>query len=236
MKRMKPHFNIAALRFLRGLARNNDREWFAARKTLYASEVQAPFLAIVEAVSQAMTEFAPSHLRPANKVVLRIYRDTRFSADKRPFKQHVAAWWGPGGAEKTSGAGFYLHISGKEVVVAAGIFMPTPEQLAALRGFIGENGDALQSLLSSKTLRTLMPERDDHALTRVPRGYASDHPFAELLRARRIGVSATLPADVATSPALTMEVIKRFRAASTLIEMLNAPLLKRAAKKSRSLF
>ena len=72
-------------------------------------------LAIVRKITDAMVDFAPNHVRPAEKSLFRIYRDTRFSSDKRPYKTHVAAWWSHQGLEKTSGAGYYFHVSAKEI-------------------------------------------------------------------------------------------------------------------------
>ena len=129
----QPYFSKEALKFLRGLKRNNDREWFEARRSIYEQELKRPMLAVIERVSDAMAEFAPAHVRPAQKSMMRIYRDTRFSADKTPYKTHVAAWWTRNGLEKTSGGGYYFHLSAKEVVIAAGIYMPEREQLLAIR-------------------------------------------------------------------------------------------------------
>ena len=128
-----PHLRKEGIAFLRALARNNDREWFNERKAVYETELKEPMLAIIRQVTDAMTDFAPEHVRPAEKTYFRIYRDTRFSKDKRPYKDHVAAWWSHQGLGKTSGAGFYFHVSPKEVTIAAGAYMPEKEQLAAIR-------------------------------------------------------------------------------------------------------
>ncbi len=77
-------------------------------------------LAIIRYVTDAMMDFAPEHVRPAEKSLFRIYRDTRFSSDKRPYKDHIAAWWTHTGLDKTSGAGYYFHVSPKEVNTVAG--------------------------------------------------------------------------------------------------------------------
>ena len=121
---MATHFSPEAMKFLRGLARNNDREWFEARRAVYERAVKAPMLALVDEITAAMTEFAPEHVRPAHKIMMRIYRDIRFSKNKQPYKTHLAAWWARRGMEKTSGGGFYLQISPQQVMVAAGVYMP----------------------------------------------------------------------------------------------------------------
>ena len=93
-------------------------------------------LAIIRKVTDAMMEFAPAFVRPAEKCLFRIYRDTRFSANKLPYKTHVAAWWSHQGLEKTSGAGYYFHVSAKEVIIAAGAYMPEKDQLSAIRHWL----------------------------------------------------------------------------------------------------
>src|ERR1700742_4022420 len=145
---MAAAFQPESLKFLRGLVKNNDREWFETRRALYERSLKAPMLAVVEEINHAFEEFAPEHVRPAHKVMMRIYRDIRFSKDKRPYKHHVSAWWSRRGMEKTSGGGFYLQISATEVLVAAGVYMPQPEQLLAIRRWMAENHESYRKLLS----------------------------------------------------------------------------------------
>ena len=138
-ERALPYFRPEGLKFLSGLARNNRREWFQARRDTYERELKTPMLEIIRRVNDALAEFSPEHLRSPEKCMMRIYRDTRFSSDKTPYKKHVAAWWACEGMEKTSGGGFYFHVSAKELVIAAGVFMPQREQLLAIRTWLLEN-------------------------------------------------------------------------------------------------
>src|ERR1700723_2753594 len=129
----RPGFTEEALRFFRGLKRNNRREWFEERREIYERAVKAPMLALIEQLTLGMTDYAPAHVRPAAKCLFRIYRDTRFSADKSPYKSHLGAWWSRSGLEKTSGAGYYMHVSSTDLVIAAGAYMPEKEQTLAIR-------------------------------------------------------------------------------------------------------
>ena len=147
------HLRPEGLAFLRNLARNNDREWFTPRKAVYEAELKEPMLAIIRKVTDAMMDFAPAFVRPAEKCLFRIYRDTRFSANKLPYKTHVAAWWSHQGLEKTSGAGYYFHISAKEVVVAAGAYMPEKDQLAAIRHWLLDHHAEFRKLLQKPAVR-----------------------------------------------------------------------------------
>lgn len=231
---MPTHLTPEALRFLRGLLRHNDRDWFEARRPLYERSLKTPFLALIEEINTAMEVFAPDHVRPAHKIALRIYRDIRFSSDKRPYKRHVSAWWACRGMEKTSGAGFYLQIGPSELLLAAGVYMPGRDQLLALRRWMSANHPAYRA-----SLRKLLDARaasfrpiDPQPLTRMPRGFAADDPADDLLRARNWGVHASLPSDLALDPSLLPRILRHFRLAAPLVHSLNRAILDNAPSPS----
>lgn len=231
-----PHFTPAALRFLRGLARNNDRDWFNERKPIYEAEVKRPMLAVIEAVTVAMADFAPAHMRPAEKIMMRIYRDTRFAKEKHPYKTHASGWWVRAGLEKTSGAGFYLQVSPARVEIAAGAFMPAPEQLLAMRRYLLEHAEEYRKLGSARGVRQLFKEVDGNPLIRSPKGFPAEHAAAPLFRQRQWGVSAALPAEAALEAGFAATVAKYFRAAAPLVELLNRPLTVEQTRPRRPLF
>lgn len=220
------HFHPAALKFLRSLKLHNDREWFNARKPIYESELKAPMLALIAELNQALPI---DFVRDPAKIMMRIYRDTRFSKNKLPYKQHLSAWWARRGMEKTSGGGFYLEVSPQRVLVAAGCYMPERDQLLAIRRHLLEHHAQYRSLLAAKKLRTagLLPiERA--MMTRPPKGFAADHPAIDLIMQRQWGVAAELPADLALSPSLGAEILKRLQLAAPLVALLNEPLMRSA--------
>lgn len=232
---LHPYFTQAGLRFLRSLKRNNHRDWFHQRKPIYEAEIKRPMLAVIEAVTAAMMDFAPGHVRPPEKIMLRIYRDTRFSSDKRPYKSHIAGWWVHDGLQKTSGAGFYLHISGAEVEIAAGAFMPDAEQLLAIRRFLLEHHAEYRRL--ARALQRRLPQDENGSpLTRSPKGFPAEHPAADLFRRKRWGFGVSLAAQAATQPDFAQTVAGYFRAAAPLVALLNRPLLARAERPRRPLF
>lgn len=222
---MATHFSNESLKFLRGLKRNNDRAWFDARKKIYEKELKAPMLAVIAEVNDAMVEFAPENVRPPQKAMMRIYRDVRFSSDKSPYKTQVAAWWAREGLEKTSGGGYYFHVSATEVTIAAGVYMPEREQLLAIRRYLVEHHAELRELLAGKKLKTKLSEFDGRRLTRPPKGFAAEEAAMDLLRCRQWGVAATLPVEVATKPTLVKEIVERFRLAAPVVRLLNTPLV-----------
>src|ERR1017187_9328776 len=232
-----PYFRPEALTFLRNLARNNDREWFAPRKPIFEAELKEPMLAIVRKVTDAMMGFAPAFVRPAEKCLFRIYRDTRFSANKLPYKTRVAAWWSHQGLEKTSGAGHYFHVSAQEVVTAGGAYMPEKDQLTALRPWLLDNHAAFRKLLQKPAVRRTFSEFEGNSLIRPPKGFCRDHPAIDLVQCRQWGLSTTLPAAAALEPDFASTLIRHFRLAAPVVNALNTPIAASLAKpKKRVLF
>jgi uncharacterized protein (TIGR02453 family) len=219
-------FGNEALRFLRGLKRNNRREWFEERRGIYEGELKAPMLALIERLNEGMVDYAPAHIRPAGKCLFRIYRDTRFSADKSPYKSHLGAWWARSGMEKTSGGGYYMHVGTTEFVIAAGVYMPAKEQLLAIRRRLMEHHAEWKGLIEDKRLLRAFKVHDPMALTRAPKGFPEDHPAIEWIKWRQWGVTAHLPAETALKPGLAEEIEKRFRLAAPMVDFLNAPLVR----------
>ena len=230
------HLHPEGLAFLRNLARHNDREWFTPRKAVFEAELKEPMLAIIRKVTGAMESFAPSFVRPAEKCLFRIYRDTRFSADKKPYKTHVAAWWSHQGLEKTSGAGYYFHIDAKEVVIAAGAYMPEKDQLAAIRHWLLDNHLEFRKLLQKPAVRKTFSEFEGNALTRPPKGFPKEHPAMDLIRCRQWGLSAMLPASAALDPGFAATLIRHFRLAAPVVDALNTPIAAALAPRKKVLF
>lgn len=231
-----PHFTPQALDFLRKLKRNNRREWFEARRDLFERELKLPMLALIERLTQGMADYAPDHLRPAHKCMMRIYRDTRFSADKTPYKNRVAAWWTRNGLEKTSGGGYYLSLSATDLVIAAGLYMPPKEQLLAIRRHLLAHHAEFRRLIENKKLRVKMELHDTQALTRPPKGFCAEHAAIEWIKWRQWGVIATLPASHALEAVVGAKIEKYFRLASPLVDFLNRPLLRTTEGKTKSGF
>ena len=222
----RKYFDEEALRFLRGLKRNNKREWFEARRGTYEEKLKTPMLALIERLTEGMAVYAPAHMRPAGKCMFRIYRDTRFSADKSPYKTHLGAWWARSGLEKTSGGGYYMHVGAEEFVIAAGVYMPEKAQLLAIRRRLLEHHAEWKKLIEDKKLLRAFKVHDPMALTRPPKGFPAEHPAMEWIKWRQWGVTAHLPPERALQPGLAEEIEKRFRLAAPLVDFLNAPLVK----------
>jgi uncharacterized protein (TIGR02453 family) len=193
-------------------------------------------LAIIRKVSEAMESFAPAYVRQAEKCLFRIYRDTRFSADKQPYKTHVAAWWMLDGLKKTSGAGFYFHISAKEVVIAAGAWMPEKDQLAAIRHWLLDHHAEFRRLLQNPSVRRTFAEFEGNALTRPPKGFPCEHPAMDLIRCRQWGLATTLPATAALKSGFAAVLTRHFRLAAPVVDALNTPITAALTPRKKVLF
>src|SRR6478735_435328 len=108
---MPSPFTAKTLSFLRALKRNNEREWFRARKPEYERHVRGPMLALLEQLAPDLRSFAPELVCDPKVSLYRIYRDTRFSEDKSPLKTHIAAMFPWRGLAKHEGAGMYFHVA-----------------------------------------------------------------------------------------------------------------------------
>jgi uncharacterized protein (TIGR02453 family) len=193
-------FRPAALTFLRALKRNNTREWFQAHRDDYEGEVRAPLAALVEEMDVRLAGLAPEIVGDPKRSLFRIHRDVRFSNDKSPYKTNAAAWFyhgdagrGVGSTTPHGGAGFYFHMEPGASMIGGGIWMPPRPTLARLREEIDEKHASLRRILRDATFRKRFGTLDESAkLTRMPRGYAEDHPAADLLRHQSFTVGRIL--------------------------------------------
>ena len=222
MRSSFPGFPREAIDFFRGLARNNKREWFQPRKQLFEEQVKQPMRALVESVNAALMSFAPEFVTEPGKAIFRIYRDTRFSKDKTPYKTQIAATFHRRGAGSSSDAGYYFAISHKEVAIGGGVYMPQPPELLAIRNHIAQKHEEFRRILRARQVRQLFGGMQGDQLSRVPKGFACDHPAADLLRFKQLILYVELPPDLATTPALYTEIVKRFRAMSPFLAFLTA--------------
>jgi uncharacterized protein (TIGR02453 family) len=225
MKTKFPGFAPEAIAFLRELKENNDREWFTPRKHIYEEQVRLPMIELVRAIHGEMLRFAPQYVGEPAKCVFRIYRDTRFSKNKIPYKTNVAASFRRAG--KHEGAGYYFSVSPDEIEVGGGIYMPAPETLLTMRRHIAENHEEFRKTFDTAKLRKLMGELYGESAARAPKGFDPEHPAIDLIKRKQFCLFTSLDAKLATTPKITTEVVKRFEAILPFLEFLNAPLLDR---------
>lgn len=211
------------MKFLRSIKRNNNREWFQARKHIFEAELKEPMTRLVEEINGALIKFAPEYVTEPKKAIFRIYRDTRFSEDKTPYKTHIAAWFKRSGFNDKSAGGFYFHVSADDLVVAGGVYMPPPDQIFAIRTHLLDHYERYWTITSSKKVKALLDHFERNRLSRDPKGFPKDHPAGELIRQKQWGYGATLPATIATTSKLQAEIVKRFEVLTPIVDFLNEP-------------
>jgi uncharacterized protein (TIGR02453 family) len=215
------------VRFFRSLKRHNRREWFQPRKHLFEQHVKTPMLELVSAINADLAKFAPDYVTEPKNAVFRIYRDTRFSADKTPYKTHIAASFARRGGERLGAGGFYFSVSHDVIEVAAGIWHPDREVTLLVRNHIAETHQELSRILANKKGRKLTGSLGGAALTRSPKGFDPEHPAAGFIKMKDWILDVTLDPSLATTPKLHGEIVARFRAMTPLIQYLNRPLIAR---------
>jgi uncharacterized protein (TIGR02453 family) len=217
-------FSPQALSFLRNLKRNNRREWFQPRKAQYESLIKFPMMELVGCLNEEFARFAPYYVTPPQKATYRIYRDTRFSRDKSPYKTHISAIFPRYTAVKREGAVFYFHFTEKELLIFGGVYMPEPDELRAYRALLGERHEELEAILAEKKLRRLFGRLEGEQLSRIPKGFPCDHPAESLLRRKQWYLESTLDARVLTTPRLLPELARHFEAMAPFVEFMNQAL------------
>ena len=222
---MASPFTRKTLAFLRALKRNNDRDWFRARKPDYEQHVRGPMIELLQQLARDLPGFAPDLVSDPRVCLFRIYRDTRFSSDKRPLTTNVAAHFPSRKFPKGEGAGLYVEVAPQWVWMGGGIYMPSSSELNAIRSAIADDHRRFRRVVSAPSFRRTVGELSGEQLTRVPRGYAKDHPAAEYLRHRQFIGGREYPADFAMSPRFYSELLTVFRGIAPLVGFLNRAIV-----------
>lgn len=225
-------FKPAAFKFLRSLAKHNDREWFEKNRSIYESELRAPLSALAEDVDVRLATLAPEIVGDPKRSLFRIHRDVRFSNDKSPYKTHVACWFhhvdagrGVGTQAAHGGAGFYFHMEASRASIGGGIWMPPRNALQKIRESIEEDPEPLRALLATMTIkRQFGGLAEENMLTRMPRGYADSHPAASLLRHRSFTLGRELALKDLESARLPDILAKEYGKLLPLVRWINHAL------------
>jgi uncharacterized protein (TIGR02453 family) len=217
-------FTTETLRFLRALKRNNDREWFRARKDRYEEHVRGPMVALIERLALDFKRFAPEIVASPKASLYRIYRDTRFSDDKTPLKVQVSASFRWKGLAKGEGAGLYLEVHPQWVWMGGGFWRPPMPALVRIREHIAVTYPEIDRIATARSFTRLFTELDGEKMTRVPRGFPQDHPAAEYLKFRQFLGGREFPPEFATTREFYPTLVETYRALMPLIRFLNAPL------------
>jgi uncharacterized protein (TIGR02453 family) len=183
------------LDFLRKLGKNNNRDWFEKNKALYLAAKED----VEKSIDTMITGIRTFDKRigsdlTAKKCMFRIYRDVRFSKDKRPYKTNMGASINPGGNKMAPAPGYYIHIEPGNAFVAGGMWMPPAPELAKIRQEIDYNFPEFKKIVSDKNFKKYFGGlNQDDKLSTTPKGYAKDHPAIEFLRLKSFIVVSEIP-------------------------------------------
>jgi len=211
------------LDFLSDLKKHNNKAWFEKNRSAYET-AKGNFETLVY---QLIGEYGKTEDLggiTAKDCVMRIYRDTRFSKDKSPYKTNMSASIAPGGKKSTS-LGYHLHIQPHgETIIAGGLYMPTPEQLARFREAIDRDATPLKAITNNKEFKNYFGALEGEKVKTVPQGYGRDHPEIELLRFKQVVVVHHLSDEIVLAPDFGAHVIKTFKAMKPFLDYLNGIL------------
>ena len=234
------YFTPASLRFFRGLAKNNRKDWFEAHRAEYEEHVKQPMAELVREMDLRMTKFAPEMVGDPKRSMFRLNRDIRFSNDKSPYKTHAACWFFHGdGSSKVGkeahggGAGFYFHLQPGACFTGGGLWMPPRPALQRLRAAIAADPKGFAKLvLAPRLVKRLRGLSEESMLKRAPRGYDESHPAARWLRHQSFTVGRPVSDAEATSGRLTTALEGDFILMLPLVRWLNSVLgLKPASRR-----
>ncbi|WP_114748072.1 DUF2461 domain-containing protein [Pleomorphovibrio marinus] len=211
------------LQFLKELSANNHKPWMDANREWY-DEVRQDFLSEVEGLLKMLSLVDPSLgiLKPKD-CVFRQNRDIRFSKDKRPYKENMAAYFSPKG-KKSAGPGFYLHIQPQGSFLAGGVWMPPSEELKKIRQEIDYAGKELHKILSEPTFSGYFGGLEGEQLKTSPRDYEPDHPYIDLLNFKSFIVSKKLEDKEVNSGAYIRMAEEAFVKMQPFLEFLSRAL------------
>jgi uncharacterized protein (TIGR02453 family) len=211
-------FRAAAFEFLSGLRDNNDPAWFKPRKALYEAEVLAPFRELIVAVADELRGTGMPLVGDPQRAIFRIYRDVRFSPDKRLYKTHAGAVLTRSGDKRDPGL-LYLHVAPGESMAAAGFWHPEPSLLSKLRRAILADADAFLEMTADLE-RAGHPISSDERLSRPPRGFeaAKGTLVAEYVAWKSFTAHAPLDDAMMQSPLVVDRILAFARTVMPFLE------------------
>lgn len=221
-----PHFTSQLFKFLNDLRRHNHRDWFVGNKERYERAVRDPFLRFIADFALLLYSISPNFVadpRPTGGSLFRIYRDTRFSKDKSPYKTHAAAYFPHRRCSKGGHApGFYLHLEPGGCFAGAGIWHPDSVTLTKVRIAIAERSKDWEKARRQLRAHRLQIEGDQ--LTRVPKGYDPEHRFVDDIKRKDFVTIVDFSQRQVCSPRFLVDYLAACRRMSPLVEFLTGAL------------
>lgn len=209
------------LRFLSGLKKNNNKEWFEKNRSLYEA-IRSAYVEVIGAIINEISHFDASvaQLDP-KKCLFRINRDIRFSSNKAPYKINIGAAMAKGGKNAPS-AGYYVHVQPGESFTGGGIWMPEAVQLSKIRQEIDYNFMEFRKIVNAASFRKNFGDLDqEEKLARPPKNYTPENPAIEYLKLKSFVAGSPLSDDDVLSRNFVKKVISKFKEMYPFINFLN---------------
>ena len=220
------YFDAAALKFLRDLARNNNRDWFNARKAQYEATVRDPFLRLIGDLAEPLAKISPhfrADARPSGGSMFRIYRDTRFANDKSPYKTWLGARLFHERARQVHAPLFYVHIQPGRCFAGGGLWHPEGPALKRIRDFLVDNPATWKKAVQSTAFRKRFGLGGE-SLSRPPAGYDPKHELIDDLKRKDFVASREFSDADAMSPRLKPILVETFKGIAPMVDYLCAAL------------
>ena len=218
------YFTPATFRFFRALDRHNNREWFHAHKDDYERHVREPFLQFISDLREPLAKISPHYQADVRKnggSLFRVYRDTRYSHNKLPYKPWQGARLGHERRREIEAPSFYLHLQPGDCFAGGGMWHPEPDALKHVREFMVDNPAAWKRATRSKTFREHM-QLGGESLVRAPRGYDPEHELIDDLKRKSFVASAGCSEELVCSNQLLAWTVATFKHAAPLVDYLCA--------------
>lgn len=215
-------FKPETLKFLNELARNNNRDWFNENKARYESDVLDVALQFIQSMQTPLEKIAPHFTAIPKRMggsLMRVYRDTRFSKNKTPYKTNIGIQFRHELAKDVHAPGFYVHIDPENVFLGAGMWRPASEPLTSIRQRISERPAEWAAVSSERRFRRHF-NLGGESLTRPPRGFAKDHPMIEDIKRKDFIAVKNMTHDDALNPRFQQKVETAFVAAGDYMRFL----------------
>ena len=218
----QPAFSGKTITFLRELKANNNRDWFKQNKARYESDVLDPALRFIQAMHDPILNIAPHFTAVPKRMggsLMRVYRDTRFSKDKTPYKTNIGIQFRHEQAKDVHSPGFYVHIEPEQVFIGAGMWRPDSTSLGHIRNRIVDKSPEWRRAVSGRAFARRF-RLGGESLVRPPRGFAKDHPLIDDLKRKDFIAISELAVDDALDVAFRKDVTAAFRLAAPYMSFL----------------
>lgn len=212
-------FPADLFRFLEDLRRNNDREWFNEHRDRYATSVLEPMSAFIDAMQPRLAAISDHYVadpRPHGGSMFRIYRDTRFSKDKTPYKTHVACHFRHEAGKDAHAPGFYVHLEPEGLYFGGGIWRPPGPHLNCIRDFIADNARSWARIKNAPRVKEAGGIQGE-SLKRPPRGFNAEHVHIDDLKRKSFYVMTEAEPEAALGADFADTVTRGFQRAAPLV-------------------